>query len=87
MRRSNYRAYQKGSQKKARQQIFLSPNEYAMVMSAFNSHMTKEERALRVVSKPIGEFIYTIINNGYNDYVIIAKYPIEDVDEDWEDKE
>ena len=56
-----------------------------MVMSAFNTDLTDEERMRRIISKPIGDYVYTIINNGYNEYIVIGKSPIESIDEDWED--
>ena len=68
-----------------RKQIFLPPDEYSMVMSAFNTDLTDEERMRRIISKPIGDYVYTIINNGYNEYIVIGKSPIESIDEDWED--
>ncbi len=68
-----------------RKQIFLPPDEYSMVMSAFNTDLTDEERMQRIISKPIGDYVYTIINNGYNEYIVIGKNPIESIDEDWED--
>ena len=68
-----------------RKQIFLPADEYSMVMSAFNTDLTDEERMRRIISKPIGDYVYTIINNGYNEYIVIGKNPIESIDEDWED--
>ncbi len=57
-------------------QIILPKNEFAHVISELNSNMSDEERTHSVVSKPIGEYIYTFINKGFNDYVIIGKRPI-----------
>ena len=56
-----------------------------MVMSAFNTDLTEEERKQRIISKAIGDYVYTIINNGYNEYIVIGKNPIEIIDDDWED--
>ena len=67
-----------------RKQIFLPPDEYAKVMSAFNTDLTDEERMKDIISKAIGDYVYTIINNGYNEYVVIGKNPIEYIDEDWQ---
>ena len=69
----------------SRKQIFLLPDEYSMVMSAFNTDLTEEERKQRIISKAIGDYVYTIINNGYNEYIVIGKNPIEIIDDDWED--
>ena len=63
----------------------MPPGEYAMVMSAFNSHMSDEDRKHQIVAKPIGNHIYVIMNNGYDDYVVIGKYPIDEEDDlSWE---
>lgn len=61
-------------------QIILPPAEYAMVMSEFNSNMSDEERKHRVVSKAIGDYWYTVLNQSYNEYIVINKTPIEDLD-------
>ncbi|MBO6149123.1 MAG: hypothetical protein J6O55_07280 [Lachnospiraceae bacterium] len=67
-------------------QINLSPEEYATVMSEFNSHMSDMDRGRLLVTKPIGNYYYTIVNYGYNDYMVIGKCPInEAVEEMWED--
>ena len=55
-----------------------------MVISELNTHMTEEERTHRVVSKAIGDYVYTVVNNGFNEYIIIGKYSIESVDDEWE---
>jgi hypothetical protein len=59
-----------------RKQIILQPDEYAMVMSEFNTHMSDEDRRHRIVTKPIGEYYYTIIKNGFDDYIVIGKRAI-----------
>ena len=65
--------------------IFLPPDEYAKVMSEFNTHMSDEDRKHRLVTKPIGDNYYTIINNGFDDYIIIGKRPIiNDIEKEWE---
>ena len=57
-------------------QIVLPPNEYAEVMSELNTHMSEEDRKRYIVAKPIGNYYYTIVNRGFNDYTIIGKRPI-----------
>lgn len=59
-----------------RKQIYLPKDEYAHVISELNTHLSEEERSQKLVMKPIGEYIYTAINRGFNDYIIIAKRPI-----------
>ncbi len=51
-----------------------------MVMSEFNSNMSDQERKHRVVSKAIGDYWYTVLNQSYNEYIVINKTPIEDLD-------
>lgn len=58
------------------EQILLPSDEYAKVMSEFNTHMSEEERNRRYVTKPIGDYYYTIINKGFNEYIIVDKSPI-----------
>lgn len=57
--------------------ITLPKDEYAMVMSELNTHMSDLQRSQSVVTKPIGNYIYTIENNGFDDYRIIGKEPID----------
>ena len=57
--------------------IQLPKKEYAHVMSEINTHMSDEQRELPVVSKAIGDYIYTFENHGFNEYRIIGKVPIE----------
>lgn len=69
-----------------RDQIILPSDEYASVMSEFNSHLTEEERKQRVITKPIGNYVYTVINNGFNDYIVIGKNLIDETyGREWED--
>lgn len=58
--------------------VHLDKKEYAHVMSEFNTHMSDADRLKPIVSKPIGDYIYTIENNGFSDYRIIGKVPIDD---------
>lgn len=71
----------------SRKQIILPPDEYAEVISEFNTHMSDEDRTRRLVTKPIGNYYYTVINRGFDDYTVIGKRPIiDDVEEQWEDE-
>ena len=72
--------------RKEAEQIVLPPDEYAKVMSEFNTHMSDEDRNKRIVTKAIGDYYYTIINRGFDDYTIIGKHPIiDDIETYWED--
>ncbi len=57
--------------------LHLQKDEYAHVTSEINTNMSEEQRQLTVVSKAIGDYIYTFENHGFNDYRIIGKVPIE----------
>lgn len=42
--------------------VFLELKEYAHVMSEIMTHMTCEERTHDIVTKPVGDYIYTVEN-------------------------
>ena len=58
--------------------IILPKQEYAHIMSEFATNMSKEQRQQPIVSKAIGDYIYTIENNGFGNYRVIGKVPIGD---------
>lgn len=57
--------------------IYLPKQEYAHVISEINTHMSDEQRNKPVVSKAIGDYIYTFENHGFNNYRIIGKVSID----------
>ena len=57
--------------------IKLARSEYAHVVSEINTHMSAEDRKLGVVTKAIGDYRYTFINKGFDDYVFIRKEKLE----------
>ena len=57
--------------------ILLPKREYAHVMSELATNMTAEQRKQKVVHKAIGEYIYTVENNGFGNYRVIGKKPID----------
>jgi len=65
--------------------IYLQKQEYAHVMSEIATHITEEQKAQSVFSKAIGDYIYTVENNGFGDYRVIGKKLIFDdgLDEIW----
>ena len=66
------------------QQIMLPNDEYAHVISELNTHMSDGEERHRIVTRPIGDYYYTVINQGFNDYVIIGKRRIvEEIQDEW----
>lgn len=57
--------------------IILDKSEYAMVISELNTNMTQAQRKKKVINKAIGDYIYTVENNGFNNYRIIGRESIE----------
>ena len=57
--------------------IRLSPQEYAMVMHELNTSLSEEQRKLKIIHKPIGDYLYIVKNGGFDNYGIIAKIPLE----------
>ena len=86
-----YKDYSNRRQKASdfdREQIILPKDEYAMVMSELNTHMSDEDRSRRIVTKPIGSYYYTVINNGFDDYIVIGKRAISaEADVIWEESD
>lgn len=60
-----------------RKTLQLPREEYAHVMSELNTHLTEEQRSKKYVQKAIGDYLYTVENNGFNDYRIIGKIKME----------
>lgn len=57
--------------------VILSKEEYAHVMSEINTWATKSQMSKKAFSKPIGNYVYTVENNGFGEYRIIGKELIE----------
>ncbi len=57
--------------------VILSNREYAHVMSELKTWATKEQLENHVFKKYIGDYIYTVENNGNLDFRIIGKEAIE----------
>lgn len=64
--------------------IQLPKNEYAMVMHELNTHMSATERKMSVVTKAIGDYVYTFENKGFGEYRIFRKKPIDP--EGWDEE-
>lgn len=64
--------------------VRLPKNEYAMVVHELNTHMSAEERGRKVVTKAIGDYLYTFENNGFDNYRIFSKKPIDS--EGWDEE-
>ncbi len=68
--------------------VVLPKQEYAHVMSELSTHMSEAQRKQPVVKKAIGDYVYTVENNGFGDYRIIGKKPINGIDisdDEWGD--
>ena len=63
--------------------ITLPREEYAKVISEFNTNMSDKQRKQKVVTKAIGDYYYTIENNGFNEYRVIGKEKIDSDIEEW----
>lgn len=57
--------------------VILPKEEYAHVMSEINTWATKSQMSKKAFSKPIGNYVYTVENNGFGEYRIIGKELIE----------
>lgn len=66
--------------------IFLPKEEYAHVMSEIASNITEEQQKQKVLTKPIGDYFYTFENNGFGEYRIIGKKPIDEEALEWWDE-
>ena len=89
VKKENFIQYSQGIREIANlRQIYLPREEYALVMSEFNTHMSDEDRKHRLVTKAIGNFYYTIINYGFDNYIVVGKSAIDDrLEPLWEGKE
>lgn len=80
---SSVKTFAKGS--KDFPTVFLPKQEYAHVMSEIATNVTKEQSQKSVFEKAIGNYVYTVENNGFGNYRIIDKTIIDagDLDEIW----
>ena len=53
--------------------VYLPGEEYAHVMQELNTHTNDEQKEMSVFTKAIGNYIYTVENNGIGEYRIIGK--------------
>lgn len=61
--------------------IRLPKDEWAMVVSELNTHLSKEQRALPVVSKTIGFYTYTFENFGFDNYRFVDRKLAKSIEE------
>lgn len=58
--------------------VILPKKEYAHVMSEISTNLTKEQASKKVFSRAIGDYIYTVENNGFGEYRVIKKIKIRE---------
>lgn len=57
--------------------IKLSRKEYGKVMHNLNTHLSDEEKQKDILQKCIGDYLYIIQNNGFNNYVILGRIKLK----------
>ena len=57
--------------------IQVSSSEYAQVMSELNTNLTNEERSHKYIQRAIGDYVYLIEDNGFNNYRIIGRIKLD----------
>lgn len=57
--------------------VELPKNEYASVMHEIATNISEKQAAKKVFRKAIGNYVYTVENNGFGNYRIIGKGRIE----------
>lgn len=62
-----------------RKEVQLPKEEYAQVMHELNTNLPDELRKKKNFTRAIGNNIYTIINNKFDNYKIIGKSKIDDI--------
>lgn len=66
--------------------INLDKQEYGYVTHEINTWYKKAYNKKKIISKPIGNTVYTFENHGYNNYRFIGKDDIEELLDLWEMK-
>lgn len=56
----------------------LSKYDMDYLTHELNNNLTAEERKKKYIKKPVGDYIFKIKNNGFNDYEYIGKEPIDE---------
>lgn len=75
MTRAEYAEYKQELKyaEQAYKQILLPKDEYAHIMSELNTNLSEEDRKHAIITKTIGNYEYTFINKGFNDYIFVKK--------------
>ena len=56
--------------------INIGKKEFMHITSELNTHLTREQLRHQYVNKAIGDYIYWVKINDFDDYEILGKYPI-----------
>ena len=64
--------------KRTRKEVQLPKAEYAQVIHELNTNLTKDERKMKHITRFIGDYVYHIQNNGFNEYKITGKQGIDE---------
>ncbi len=65
--------------------IILDRKEYGHIMHEINSWYRKDYKNKKVISKAIGDYVYTFENKRYNEYRFIGKDDIEELLDWWDE--
>lgn len=64
--------------------IVLDKKEYGHIVHEINTWYRRDYKKKKVISKAIGDYIYTFENKGYNNYGFIGRDNIEEFLDKWE---
>lgn len=62
-----------------RQAESMSQNEMNYITHELNTNLTNRERKSKVIRRAIGDYVYTVKNNGFNNYNFLKKEKIDDL--------
>jgi len=63
-----------------RRSVKLAPKEYVKVVHELNNNLSKSQRKKKRIKKIIGDYYYIVINHGFNEYEIIGRKKLNEID-------
>lgn len=57
----------------------ISSNDMEYLRHELNNNLTSKQRNKKYIKKPVGDYIYKVKNNGFDDYNFIEGKPIDDI--------
>lgn len=57
----------------------ISSNDMEYLRHELNNNLTSKQRSKKYIKKPVGDYIYKVKNNGFDDYNFIEGKPIDDI--------